>query len=146
MTLETTYFKFSPFLYLMKTCRWNLISFSKFTNGLIKKEKKTQWENEKPRKVGLCFIAGYFIKPFKWQLYRLFCLMIKEYIYLDECIQVTKQKLFHDGGTFTLVADADRSMLKTRITLGNISFVLLDLNKRSIFLMCKDSILQCSCS
>ena len=77
----------------MKTCRWNLINFSKFTNGLIKKEKTTQWENEKLRKVGLCFIAGYFIKPFKRQLYRLFCLMIKEYIYISRWIHTNNRAL-----------------------------------------------------
>ena len=34
-------FKFSPFLYTMKACQWNLINFSKFANALIWKEKST---------------------------------------------------------------------------------------------------------
>ena len=33
-------FKFSPFSYIMKACRWNLINFSKFTNAFRRKEKK----------------------------------------------------------------------------------------------------------
>ena len=32
-------FRFSPFLYLMKACRWNLINISKFTNALIEKRE-----------------------------------------------------------------------------------------------------------
>ena len=41
--------------------------------------------------------------------------------------------------TLALVAVAVRRMLKTRVTLGNISRALLNLIKRSIFLMFKDS-------
>ena len=37
----------------------------------------------------------------------------------------------------TLIADAVRSTLKTRVALGSISLVLLNLNKRFIFLMFK---------
>ena len=33
-------YKFSPFSYIMKACRWNLINFSKFTNAFKRKEKK----------------------------------------------------------------------------------------------------------
>ena len=44
-------FKFFPFLYTMKACRWNLINFSKLKNTLIWKEKKhwhsSQSENKK---------------------------------------------------------------------------------------------------
>ena len=62
-------FSFSLFLYIMKGCRWNLINFSKFTNALIRKEKKhsysSQWENKNWAKVWLCFITSCFIKPFK---------------------------------------------------------------------------------
>ena len=32
--------KFPPFLYPKKVCQWNLISFSKFSNALIRKENK----------------------------------------------------------------------------------------------------------
>ena len=43
-------FRFSPYLYLMKPGRRNLINFSKFTNTLIKKEKKhlysSQWKKK----------------------------------------------------------------------------------------------------
>ena len=69
ITLETISFwqdisisicKSSPFLLR------NLINFSKFTNALIKKEKKkTLNEKKKLRKVGLRFISGCFMKPFK---------------------------------------------------------------------------------
>ena len=41
--------------------------------------------------------------------------------------------------TLALVAVAVRRMLKTRVTLGNISRALLNLIKRSIFPMFKDS-------
>ena len=34
-------FKFSPYLYTMKACQWNLINFSKFLNTFIKQEKNT---------------------------------------------------------------------------------------------------------
>ena len=43
-------FKFSPILYTMKACRWNLINFLKLTNAFIRKEKKlsysSQWEKK----------------------------------------------------------------------------------------------------
>ena len=43
-------FKFSSFLYTLKVCQWNIINFSKFTNALIRKEKKHlrsgQWEKK----------------------------------------------------------------------------------------------------
>ena len=49
-SISISIFKFSPFLYTMKTCRWNLINFSKFANALIRKEKKhlcsSQWEKK----------------------------------------------------------------------------------------------------
>ena len=45
--------------------------------------------------------------------------------------------------TLALVADADRSMLKTRVTLGNIYLALLNLIKKFMFLMFKDSFPQC---
>ena len=38
--ISNSIFKFSPFLYTIETCRWNLTNFSKFTNTLIRKEKK----------------------------------------------------------------------------------------------------------
>ena len=38
--ISISIFKFYPFLYTMKACQWNLINFSKFTNTLIRKEKK----------------------------------------------------------------------------------------------------------
>ena len=41
--------------------------------------------------------------------------------------------------TFALVTAVVRKMLKTRVTLGNISRVLLNLTKRLIFAMFKDS-------
>ena len=41
--------------------------------------------------------------------------------------------------TLALLAVAVRRMLKTRVTLGNISRVLLNLIKRLIFAMFKDS-------
>ena len=47
-------FKVSRFLYAMKTCRWNLINFSKFANPLE------------------FFTTGYFIKPFKMIIYQIF--------------------------------------------------------------------------
>ena len=47
-------FKVSRFLYTMKTCRWNLINFSKFTNPLE------------------FFTTGYFIKPFKMIINQIF--------------------------------------------------------------------------
>ena len=47
--------KFSPFLYTMKACQWNLINFSKFVYALIKKEKKhwcsCQWEKKNLEKL-----------------------------------------------------------------------------------------------
>ena len=59
ITLKTTSFwpnisigilKFSPILYTMKACRWNLINFLKLTNAFIRKEKKlsysSQWEKK----------------------------------------------------------------------------------------------------
>ena len=49
--------------------------------------------------------------------------------------------------TLALVAAVVRRMLKTRVTLGNISCVLLNLFKRLIFAMFKESSpSQCSCS
>ena len=63
ITLETTsfcqniffsIFKVSRFLYAMKTCRWNLINFSKFANPLE------------------FFTTGYFIKPFKMIINQIF--------------------------------------------------------------------------
>ena len=50
MSIST--FKFSPFLYAIKACRWNLINFSKFGNTLIRKEKNTNTvvNEKKPRK------------------------------------------------------------------------------------------------
>ena len=68
--ISISIFKFSPFLYTMKACQWNLINFSKFANALIRKEKKrlcsSQWE-KKLRKTGAktCFITSYFMKSFK---------------------------------------------------------------------------------
>ena len=47
-------FKVSRFLYTMKTCRWSLINFSKFTNPLE------------------FFTTGYFIKPFKMIINQIF--------------------------------------------------------------------------
>ena len=48
--ISISIFKFSPFLYTMKACQWNLINFSKFANALIRKEKKhlcsIQWEKK----------------------------------------------------------------------------------------------------
>ena len=46
--------------------------------------------------------------------------------------------------TLALVADVVRSMLKTRVALGNISLALLNLIKRFIFVMFKDSFPHCS--
>ena len=43
-----------------------------------------------------------------------------------------------------MLPDVVRSMLKTRVTPGNISLVLLNLTKKIIFVMFKDSFLQCS--
>ena len=43
-------FKFSPPLYAIKACQWNLINFSKLAKALIRKEKKhlcsSQWEKK----------------------------------------------------------------------------------------------------
>ena len=48
--ISISIFKFSSFLYTMKTGRWNLINFSKFASALIRKEKKqlrsSQWERK----------------------------------------------------------------------------------------------------
>ena len=48
-------FKFSPFLYTMEACQWNLINFWKFTNSLIRKKKKrlcsSQWEKKNREKL-----------------------------------------------------------------------------------------------
>ena len=41
--------------------------------------------------------------------------------------------------TLALVAAAVRKMLKTRVILGNISRVLLNLTKKLVFVMLKDS-------
>ena len=54
--ISISIFKFSPFLYAIKACQWNLINFPKFASALIRKEKL--------RKVDLCFILGCFIKSF----------------------------------------------------------------------------------
>ena len=62
--ISISIFKFSPFLYTMKACQWNLINFSKFANALIRKEKKHL------RKFGLCFIRGCFIKSFNMMINR----------------------------------------------------------------------------
>ena len=66
--ISISIFKFSPFLYTMKACQWNLINCSKFANTLTRKEKKTIMEQsmrkEKPRKVVLYFITGCVIKSF----------------------------------------------------------------------------------
>ena len=66
--ISISIFKFSPFLYTMKACQWNIINFSKFANALIRKEKKTLMQQamrkEKLRKIGLCFAVGCFIKSF----------------------------------------------------------------------------------
>ena len=76
--ISISIFKFSPFLYTMKACQWNLINFSKFANALIRKEKKTLMQQsmreEKPRKVGLCFITGCFIKSFNMIINHFFVL------------------------------------------------------------------------
>ena len=69
-------FKFSPFLYTMKACQWNLIYFSKFANASIRKEKKKlmkqSMRKKKLREVGLCFITGCFIKSFNRMINRFF--------------------------------------------------------------------------
>ena len=53
--ISISIFKFSPFLYTMKACQWNLINFSKFANALIRKEKKhlcsSQWEKKNLEKL-----------------------------------------------------------------------------------------------
>ena len=70
--IDFNIFKISPFLYIMKACRWILINFSKFTNAFIKKKKKKLIQQsirkEKLRKVGIC----YFIKPFKMTVNQFF--------------------------------------------------------------------------
>ena len=55
-------FKFSPFLYVMKACRWNLINVLKFKNALTRKEKDTFTAFNEKRKAGLCFITGCLCK------------------------------------------------------------------------------------
>ena len=88
-TLETvsfwrkTFFNFFfPYLYLMKTCRWNLINFSKFTNAFIKKKniqltliqqsmKKENWE-----KLDFALEQNIFYSHLKYQSFffnRSFC-------------------------------------------------------------------------
>ena len=60
-------FKYTRFIWTMKACQWNLISFSKFAKVLIRKEKKhlcsSLWE-KKTEKSWYCFIRGCFIKFF----------------------------------------------------------------------------------
>ena len=67
-------FKFSPFLLI------KFISFSKFTNALIRKEKKTlvqqSMRKEKLKIAGLSFKRGSFVKPFK-MIINLFFLFLK---------------------------------------------------------------------
>ena len=63
-------FKFSPFLYIMRNCRWNLISFSKYINAFIRKEKKQSYsivkEKRKTEKSwNLFYLKGCFTKPLK---------------------------------------------------------------------------------
>ena len=74
--ISVSIFKFSPFLYAMKACQWNLINFSKFANALIRKEKKhfcsSQWEKKNWEKLD-CFTIGCFIKSFNMTINFLFC-------------------------------------------------------------------------
>ena len=66
--ISISIFKFSPLLYAMKACPWNLINFAKFASALIRKKKKplrsSQWEKKNWVKLDFCFITGCFIKAF----------------------------------------------------------------------------------
>ena len=70
-------FKFSPFLYTIKSCQWNFINFSKFVNVLIRKEIKhlrsSQWEKKNWEKLD-CYITGCFIKSFNMAINHFFVL------------------------------------------------------------------------
>ena len=76
--ISVSIFTFSPFIYTVKACQWNLINFSKFANALFRKEKNhlcsSQWEkkNEKSRTLLL------FYSPLIWYLifFVLFCKLI----------------------------------------------------------------------
>ena len=67
--ISISIFKFSPFLCTIKAYLWNLFNFPKFTNALMRKEKKTliqqSMRKEKLTKVVLCSITDCFTKPFK---------------------------------------------------------------------------------
>ena len=67
-------FKVFRFLYTMKTCRWNLINFPKFSNPFTRKKKKhsysSQWEKNWEKLE--FFITGCFIKPFKMIINQIF--------------------------------------------------------------------------
>ena len=73
--ISISIFKFSQFLYTVTASQWNLINFSKFTNTLMRKEKRhlcsSQWE-KKNWELGLCFIVGCFTKSFNMIINHLF--------------------------------------------------------------------------
>ena len=65
-------FKFSPFSYIMKACRWNFINFSKFANTFKKRGKtliQQSVRTEKLRKVELGFVIILLIIFFVQQVF-----------------------------------------------------------------------------
>ena len=51
-------------LYIMKACWWNLISFSRFANAFIRKEKKSSYSSQLEKK-NLFYLTSYFMKTLK---------------------------------------------------------------------------------
>ena len=84
--ISISIFKFSPFLYTMEACQWDLINFSKFANTLISKEKKILMQQsmrkEKLRKVGTSFYHRlFYIKSFNMIIIFLFHKLIHSPIF-----------------------------------------------------------------
>ena len=71
--ISISLFKFSPFLYAMKACQWNLIRFFKIYKERDKTLMQQSMRKEKVRKVWLCFITGYFMKSFNMIINHFFC-------------------------------------------------------------------------
>ena len=65
----TSFFKFSSFLYTLNACRQNLFSIFQIYERFAKEREKRfiqqSMRKQKLRKVGRCFVTGYFIlSPF----------------------------------------------------------------------------------
>ena len=81
--ISTSFFKFSPFLYTLNACRRNLFSIFQIYKRFAKEREKRfiqqSMRKQKLRKVGRCFVTGYFIlSPFDNYSFFLFRKLISQ--------------------------------------------------------------------